>query len=313
VDYFYAVLNQIVIFMIIIVIGFAAVKTKFISASVLQPLSIVFTKIIIPVLVFVNAVSGATREDMLTLGFFVGVIACVYIALIIIMTSTKKILRLSGNRGRLFPLTFTFGNVGFLGIPLLLSVFGQRIMVLITMYAIVDMLVLWTYGYTHSFPHDKKLEYTPKALINLINPPIIAILLSIILIMFEIRIPMVIDRSLWSIANAGMALPFIYIGGMLATVVNLRSLFKYEYFVGIFIKMILFPIAVFAVLQAFGLDHNMSIGISILSGLPTMPLIAMLAATNGSDGEYATGTVMVTTIASLFTLTLVTYLITVVL
>jgi len=312
-EYFNAVLNQVIIFMIIIVLGFVIIKTKFIPTSVLQPLSVIFTRVIVPAIVFINTVNGATREDMINTIFLLGVMVCIFAILITMMRLVSKALRLKGNRGILFPVAFSFGNVGFIGIPLLLAIFGQRVMLFVTMYAIVDQLVLWTYGYSQTFPEDNRLKFTPKTLLNMVNPPIIAILLSVVMIFLDLSLPNIAERAISSIANAGMALPFIYIGGMLATMTDFRKLARIEFSIGIFLKMLVLPVVIFIAMRTLGLDRDMAIATSILFGLPAMPVIPMLASINGSDVEYATSIVMVTTVACLFTLTLVTYLMAVVL
>jgi len=312
-EYFSAVLDQVIIFSMIMVVGFIVVKIGAVPATVLPSISVLFAKVIIPAILFVNTVNGATRDDIVNTLFLTGICAFIYMVLITLMRLMPKLLKLSGNRARLYSIMFAYGNVGFIGIPLLLAMFGQRAMVFVTMFAVVDQLTFWTYGYMQSFPEDNKLKFSPKTLLKLLNPPLVAMILSVVLIFIGVQIPAVLNRGVQTVANAGMALPFIYIGGMLATMTD-RSLFgRFEIYFGIFIKMLVVPITIFAILNAVGIDRDMAVATAILFGLPTIAMIPMLAGINGSDEKYATATIMVTTIASLFTLTFVTYMITVVL
>ena len=312
-DYFGAVLNQVLIFTIIIIIGFFVVKTKFLPQSVLPSISILFARIIVPAILFVNTVNGATREDMSSMILLSVIIAIIYVFVITIMRIMPKILRLKGNRASLFSVSFTFGNIGFVGLPLLLAIFGQRAMVYVSMFAVVDLFLIFTYGYLLTFPADNKMKFTPKTLLNMINPPIIAVALSFTLVFLDVRVPAVIINPLSAIANAGMALPFIFIGGTLATMKSIKLLGRYEFFVGILLKMMIIPVCIFITMRAFGIDFDMSIAASLMFGLPTITIIPMLASAHGSDEEYATAAVLLTTIACLFTLTFVAYMITVVL
>jgi predicted permease len=306
-DQFYAVLNQVLIFLIIIVIGYIAVKTKFVPESVLPVLSTIFSKIIVPFIVFVNTVNGATRADLAEYSYLIVIFICTFAILITISRITPKLFRIKGNRARLFSLATSFGNVGFVGIPLLLSVFGQRVMIYVTMYALVDQTLFWTYGVTLTHPVGEKLKFSPKTLKNMINPPLIAIILSFILIILNVRLPSIVDRAFTTMSNSGMALPFIYIGGVLATL-NLKELLKrYEIYAAIMIKMIIIPICVFLVFRAVGLAPEIIVASSILFGLPTIGMTPMLASANGSDAEFATAVVLMTTLSGLLTLTLVSY------
>lgn len=312
-DQFTAVLNQVFIFCIIIAIGFLAIKFKFIQRSALPVLTMLFSRVIVPFILFVNTVNGATRADLKSHLYLSGVYVCVFIVLITVAKVMPKILRLKGNRAPLFSLAFMFGNVGFIGIPLLLSVFGQRVMIYVTMYAIVDQAIFWTYGYSLTFPVDNKLKFSPGTLVKMINPPLIAIILAIVLILLDVKVPPILDRAFTTVSNSGAALPFLYIGGMLASL-DIKSIVKhFEFYAGIAVKMIILPICLFIIMKAIGIDRDAAVASAILFGLPTLALVPMLASANGSDVEYATSVVLVTTIASLFTLTLISYLTTMVL
>lgn len=312
-EQFTAVLNQIIVFCIIIIVGFIAVKVKFLPKSALPVITTLFSRVIVPFILFVNTVNGATRGDVIKYIYLSGIYICVFAVLITVSRTMPKILRLKGNKASLFTLANTFGNVGFIGIPLLLSVFGQKVMIYVTMYAIVDQLIFWTYGYSLSYPVDNKLKFTPKTLVKMINPPIVAIILSIVLIMLDVRVPAILDRAFTTVSNSGAALPFLYIGGMLASL-DIKSILKhYEFYAGIAVKMVILPVCLFIVMKAIGIDQEAAVASAILFGLPTIALVPMIASENGSDVEYATSIVLVSTVSSLFTLTFVSYLTTMVL
>ncbi|MCL2366564.1 MAG: AEC family transporter [Oscillospiraceae bacterium] len=312
-EYFNAVLNQVVIFMMIIIVGFIVFKVRALPESVLPAISIFFTKIVVTALIFINTVNGATRAEMINTFFLTGVVAIVYVFLINTMRILPKVLKLQGDRAKIFPVAFSFGNVGFLGIPLLLVIFGQRGMVFVNMFAVIDLLCFWTYGYSQTFPAGHKFKLSLSTFKKMLNPPLIAIILSVILIFLEVRMPRIVTNAFETVANAGLSLPFVYVGGMLATMTDSSFLKRIEIYIGIFVKMLVFPILIFVVMTAFGIDRDTAMATSILFGLPTMAVIPMLAGTNGSDEKYATCIVLVTTIASLFTLTFVTYMVSVVL
>ena len=56
----------------------------------------------------------------------------------------------------------------------------------------------------------------------------------------------------------------------------------------ILIKMLVFPVLFFLLMQASGLlDTEMAMTMTILSAMPTMTSIGMLAKSNGCCGEYS--------------------------
>ena len=212
-----------------------------------------------------------------------------------------------GHRASLFSYGVTFGNVGFVGIPLLVSVFGAKVMLIVTMYSVVDLILFWTYGYSLTFAAENKQKISLRTLSNIIRPPFLAIVLAIVFIMLDIRLPVVVNSAFTSITNIGLALPFIYLGGVLATL-KFKDITKYyDVYAAIVFKMIAVPICVFLVFRAVGFSQDISFASAILFGLPTPGVLPMLAGANGSDSEYATAMVLVTTLASLITLTLISY------
>ena len=306
-EQFNAILNQVIIFFIFMVVGFCAVKIKLLSDDSLPVISKLFTRVIVPFIVFANTVNGATRTDVRDNVFLIIVYTFMFAILFVLARVLPKILRIKGNRASLFSMTFSFGNVGLIGIPLLLAVYGQRSMIFVVMFSIVDLLLLWTYGLSLTYPVGNKPKFSLKTLKNMLNPPLIATILALVVIFFDIRIPEIVNRAFITISNSGMPLPFIYIGGMVASLGIKRYVKYYDLYAGILFKMVVFPICSFLVLRAIGIELE-TIGTTIiLFSLPAVGVLPMLATAHGSDGEYATAAVIITTLASLFTFTLVSY------
>ena len=74
--------------------------------------------------------------------------------------------------------------------------------------------------------------------------------------------------------------------------------------------MCIFPVLFFYLLRLIpGITQDIAVTMSVLSALPTMTSIAMLAQIQKSDGEYSAGMIFVTTLFSVLTLPLVCLLI----
>ena len=306
-EQFDLILDQVIIFLIFMAIGFAAVKINLLSKDSLPAISKLFTGIIVPFIIFANTVNGATRADIFDHVYLLLLFVCMFAVLLPITKVLPKIFRIKGDRASLFTMAFSFGNVGLIGIPLILAVFGQRAMIFVAMFSIVDLFILWIYGLSLTYPVENKQRLSFKALKNMINPPLIAIILSVIVIMLGIRIPDIVNRAFITMSNSGLPLPFIYIGGLLASQGIKRFAKFYDLYFGILIKMIIFPICVFIVLRAIGIEPEIVGTVVILFGLPVVGVLPMLADANGSDVEYATAAIIITTLAALFTITLVSY------
>lgn len=312
-EQFQIVLGQIVIFMIITVIGFIAVKAKVLNNDGLTVVTKLFTKITLPFMLFTNTVNGTTRAEIFDNMYIVLISLGTYVVLIAVSWLLVKLLRLRGDRGRLFALANTFGNVGFIGIPLLLALFGQKVMMYVAVFTVVDQVLIWTYGFALSCPSGTKMRFEVKTLKNMLNPPLVAVLLALVFVLLDLRLPTVVNDAFLTVAAASTPLPFIYIGGMIAICDMKKFVRYYELYVGVAVKMVIIPIIVFLVLRALKINDVLAMTTMLIVALPSIAITPMLARANGSDEEYATAAVIITTLLSLVTLSLVSYLASVVL
>ena len=312
-EQFQIVLNQITVFLIITAVGFIAVKTKVLDDTGLTVITKLFTKLVLPFLLFTNTVNGTTRAEILNNLHIIPISIAVYVVLILVSQLLARLLKLDKTHARLFALANTFGNVGVIGIPMLMALFGQKVMMYIAVFTVVDMLVIWTYGFALSYPGDIKFRLEIKALKNMINPPLVSVLLALIFVLLDIRPFSMLNNAFVTIAAASTPLPFIYLGGMIAVCDIKKSLSHYEFYIGIAVKMVIIPIIAFLVLRAIGVNDELVMTTTIIIALPPLAITPMLARMNNSDEEYATASIVITTLASLITLSFVSYLTSVVL
>ena len=130
-------------------------------------------------------------------------------------------------------------------------------------------------------------------------------MLATVLVLLNVRLPYVLSASLNKLGAASMPLSLLYIGGMLS-MTDVRKVLKCRELYGeILLKMLVLPLAFFVVMRALAVPLDMAGTITFLTGLPAINMVAMLAKNNGSEGDYAVCAVMMTTLACLVTLPLV--------
>ncbi len=307
-EQFNIVLGQEIVFLTTIIIGFAAIKLKFLNEASLDVLSRLFSNITLPFLIFVNSIEGATRQDLLDSLYVLGIQAAMFAVLIVANKIVVRIFRMRGNSARIYQMCATIGNMGFVGIPLVLALYGQRAMIYISLFTIIDQIFVWSYGVALSYPVDSANKPPRFQFKKLINPPLIATLMVIIFILLELKLPENVGKAFTNLSNASVPLPFLYIGGMLA-VSNVRDMLKkWQVYVLIVTKMLIFPVLAFLLLRTLGLPDEL-VGIYVIViGLPALAIAPMLARTNGSDETLATSATTFTTLASLVTVPVVSYI-----
>ncbi|SDD47035.1 AEC family transporter [Sporomusa acidovorans] len=309
-DYFYLVLTQLEIFTIIILLGIFAIKTKALNEFYLGDLSKLIMRLILPVMIFHKSVNGATRADMLFC-FSEVVLSTVFMYGVLLAAGfiLKRAFSLTGNYARVFHASTMFGNVGFIGIPLILGILPERGMLYMAIFTVIDQIMLWSIGFYLTVP-EKKLEHGSLTanLKNIVNPAMLSILLAILFILMEWKLPVTLNKALGFVGDTTTPLSLIYIGGTFCFCNPRRFLTKTEYYAIVVVKMVAIPLFIFSTLRFFHVQPEIITFITTLAGMPSMAAIAMFARTNDSDEDCAVGAIMITTVLCLVTLPLVAYL-----
>lgn len=304
------VLTQLFAFSIFGIIGVYAVKTNILDKSGLNYLSNFVIKITLPIMLFINTLIGVKREVLLNSISIIYLAIVFYLLVLIVAWGLKYLFKIKLDQGKVYMALVMFGNVGFIGIPMISKLFPQNGMLYIALFTVVDQLLLWTLGITLITPSQSQQSFKLTQLKKMINPSTIAIVASLIMVMLDLQLPVIMQTTLSQIGSITSPLAMIYLGGSFCFI-PIRPLLKERLFYGIvFIKMLLLPILFYLSLQTFHLFSNDVIWtFTILMALPTMSSIAMMANANDNYGDFCTGCVFFTTCCSLITIPIVCFVI----
>lgn len=307
-EQFFTALLQIGIFLLLICIGIITVKARILDGRSLAAVSKLVIEVSLPAYIFINAVESTARESLMQSLIIIPVAVCMYMVLIGSSFLTEKLFHLKGDRKGVYRASMVFGNIGFMGIPLVTVIYPDNALIYVSVFTIVDQLLFWTYGVRLV----KKPEKSGAAFRNLISPPLIAILLAIAFIIAGVHVPKLFASALRAVGSTSIPLALIYIGGVLCTS-NLRPVLRCgELYTGIIVKMTVIPVIFYIVMTFSGLPADMAGALAFLTALPGIEMVPMLAKEGGSEGDYAVCTIMLTTVCSLITLPVVSLLITLV-
>lgn len=298
------ILSKLVQFFLVLLLGVWLAKVKMISEQSLRLLSQLVTKAFLPAFTFCSMYIGNSRKQLsdgvpvLFITFFF------YLSIMLLFALLSKIIGIKEERQRTFQALFIFGNTGFIGFPIIQSLYGGEGTIYMALFSVVDQLILWSYGVWLCSSRGRG-KFQVK---NLLNPCMVAIIAAISFLLADIHIPKIFLDSAASVGNANTGVCMIYLGALLYYS-NLRFVLKEkELYIGIAVKMLVLPICVHLLFSNFVPNTVMRGTLVMLSALPTMTVIPILVKNGSSEGEYAAGVTMVTLIASLVTLPVVAYL-----
>ena len=294
-------LQQIGLFVIYILAGMILVKTKVLNSETLDPISRFVIKMALPMMIFVNIIDGVERDTLFHSLSILVIAAVFYICTFIISLGMTKIFHLGGNQAGIYQSMFLFGNVGFMGIPIITSIFPQNGILYVSVFTVIDQFMLWTMGVKLTTPCGKG-KFDPKMLIN---PATVAIALAILFVLTGLKLPGVFQTGSQNIGATATPLAMIYLGGVFACM-DIRKYIKQMELYGIVIcKMLIFPVLFYLVLGFLPVSEEISMTMSLITAMPTMSSVVMLANSSGSDGAYLLGGVMITTLCGIVTLPVV--------
>ena len=263
------------------------------------------TTVFLPVMIFAYTRSGSTREALLA-NWPIIVFGIVWYAAITAITyGLAKLMRLPHDRDRVFAFCFIFGNTGFIGTPLLAALYPQNGLMYAGLFGLVDVAYFWTGGQFWATARDREYRASPK---SFLTPNVIAILLAFAFVLLELPVPVVLEDTLMTIANATGACCMIYLGSLLCFSQWAGALRSKELYVGVLVKMILVPLVGGKILFALGWPVDVVTSMVAIMSLPVMTVVPMIAAQRSREGDYAAGITVTTLVVSVVTIPLVQFL-----
>lgn len=139
-------------------------STKVLSTENLEIISKVVIKLSLPVMIFINTVNGVDRQSFFSSLSILGIAAVMYVCLLILGTLSGKVFHLHGEHLQLYRAMTVFGNVGFMGIPIVVSIYPEKGMLYMAVFTIIDQLMLWTLGVKLTSSEKESGLFNPKKL-----------------------------------------------------------------------------------------------------------------------------------------------------
>ena len=306
---FYIVLNQVLVFGILMLIGFVMAKVKVLTQDVLNGLSKLIVQLLLTCMVFHLIIGNGITIDHLIANRTYALGALLFFAVLCILGYAMAGACHMHAMGRdMFAVCTMFCNSGFMGIPLVTAMFGgnSQVMACFTLYIAMDQILLWTVGLLLCTWHVKRRNKASFG--NLINPMLIAIIIAMALLYFGISLPRPVLNTIQGLGDSSRYLALLYLGALLAYKPVLSMLLKPHVYLLIVFKMTILPLGVYFFADLF-FSSGVALLMATITSLPPMVATTMMARTYGGDETVAAESVFLATIACLVTIPIVQWLI----
>ena len=197
-----------------IVIGFVVVKTKFLDAGVRDALSRLIARVLFPILMFCIFLNpdisvGQIWDSRYLLLTAVGWVVVSFL----IGMAAAKLLKLDRRRGPVFFILLGMSNVTYMGLPLCVALFGERLGQLgVALVSLAGHIAMWTLGVYLMSRYSAEPGKKSFSLKAAFTPVTVAILAAIVLKLVGVRLPDLVYAPLHTLGNVTPQLALVYIG-----------------------------------------------------------------------------------------------------
>lgn len=188
-------------------------------------------------------------------------------------------------------------NSSFIGLPIAETLYGSIGVMYTSIYQIPTRFTMWTAGLSLFTSVDKKDAFKKLAK----HPCIIAIFVGFFLMLLPVSLPSFLQNTIVSISRCTIVLSMLVIGAIIVET-DIRTIFTKEVLYYTAIRLLLFPLFIFAVLQPFHLDPLLISICVIMSGMPAGSTTSVLADKYNCDPAFASRIIFVSTLFSIFTI-----------
>jgi len=338
------IFGQMLVLLAMMAVGFFCYKKSWVSDETAGHLSKLAVNVFNPILVINGVLGQNSAAAGNNVAWNLMFIVFYFVLLMVIGAFLPVLLRPQDKHKSVYRLMTIFANVGFMGIPVIKSIFGDGAMIYIAFYILGYNLMLYTVGMFLSIKAGEEnrkygMSYLEAMAANgegknsakevqagsntlsqeqsgigefwkrLMNPGVVAALFAVVIFAFGIQMPGPVVTFCDYMGNTTIPLSMIMIGISMAQA-NLREVFgDMRIYAFVIIRMIALPILMALVLKGFVAAYAidpMVFGIFIIElGMPVGSIIVMMAREKGADAAYCTKGVVVSTLASIITIPLI--------
>ena len=172
------IFSQMLILFLLMALGFLAVKTGVLTGESNRHLSCLVLYITNPCTILYSVLSGKamlTIREVLALTLIALIF---YLVLLGLAYLVPKLLRVPPEQAGVYRFMTVFGNIGFMGFPVVRSIFGQGAVFYAAIFNLFYQLFAYTWGIRQVASDPRDARFSPK---KLLQPVIIAALLSYII------------------------------------------------------------------------------------------------------------------------------------
>ena len=296
---FFDTFSQMLVILFAIVVGFAANRLGFLDGPTNQKISQLLLNFTTPALIVASVLTGETLPELAEILSVLKVAALFYGLEGLFVLAVPPLLGGTPGQKGVWRYTLGFPNVGYIGFPVAVALFGQGATFYAAILALPFNLLTFTLG-PLLLGGGARFHWK-----QLVSPCTCASVLALALALTRLRPPALVGEMLDFVGDLTVPLALVLVGSLLAAIPAKRVLGGVRVWVLTALRLLAEPLALWLVLRPMGIDP-LVMGIAVTQmAMPTAVNGTLLCMACGGDSEAMAQITFMTTLGSIVTIPLV--------
>ena len=292
---------------VIVIVGYVAGKLGYLGGDFDRQLSRLVINITCPALILSSSMTGELPDRR-----FILPLLLISIVTYIILTGAAFLLprymtKRKENRGAI-GFALMFGNVGFMGYPVVASIFGHEAVFYAAVLNVVNTFTVFTIG-TILITGSSNIEGKRFEKKVLYSTPMLAAYLTMLIVALEINnIPGFICQSLTTLGNITVPAALLIIGSSMSQLPIRSLLGNTTVYLTTALRLALLPLAVYYLTSLMGFSPMVVNINTVVIAMPVATYGTILCLKYGKDTTLMAEVTFITTLLSMISIPLLTML-----
>ncbi len=295
---------QMVALFLLVLAGYVSRKCGLMGQDFDRKLSNFVIQVTAPCLVIASTM-GDVMPDRSHILPLLGVGAATYAVLIALAYVLPKFMPVKESDRGMYSFMLTFANVGFIGYPIVASIFGQSAVFYACILNAPNTLTIFVWGVMF-ITGDKAGKFNPKLLLS---PAMIATYISIVIVALGWKAPEFIAQPFTLLGNMTVPAALLVIGSSIGGMPVRQMAGSIGTYVMCVFRLLLLPVGLFYLFRLCGVDQQIDAINAVLIGMPVASYGTMFCMKYNKDTTVMTQGTFLSTVLSVLSIPLLALII----
>lgn len=291
--------TQVLILFILIGLGFFGGKKKFITKEGVRSINDILLYFVTPC-VIIHAFQRPYDPRMLR-NLLLSMLASVILHVLCYILGFLFIKSKDISKRKVLRFTVVYSNCGFMALPLIEALLGSEGLFYGAGYLAVFNIMVWSFGQL-SMGKGQDGFSTAKAVLN---PGVLSAIVGLFFFFTSTTLPPIIAEPISYLASLNTPLPMLIIGYTISKLDFKEIVHLTSEWIALLLRLIVAPVLLLVILYSMGYRGTLLLASIVSAATPVAAISVMFSIKFGSDETMASKLVAISSLFSVFTMTLI--------